>query len=73
MMGDLFSFLQVIQALRKSCSEMNEEELAKMSVQLLNCQSEAEGREVFPCTSDMVCEYVDNGSSLSLSLSLFRL
>ena len=61
MMGDwsvtirIYS-LQVIHALRKSCSEMSEEELAKMSVQLLNCQSEAEGRKVFPCTSDMVCE-----------------
>jgi len=37
-----------------SCSGMTEDELAKMSVNLLNCQSAAEGRKQFPCTSKMV-------------------
>ena len=28
--------------------------MAKIAVQLLNCQSEAEARPVYPCTLDMV-------------------
>ena len=36
------------------CSELSEEELAKLSVRLLNYQSEAEGCTVYPCTYDMV-------------------
>ena len=43
--------------LRQSCGDMTEEELAKLSVQLLNCQSEAEGRDVFTCTEDMVISH----------------
>ena len=47
-------FLQVIYNLKKKCGELSEEELGKLSVQLLNCQSEAEDRPVFPCTHSMV-------------------
>ncbi|KAK3705501.1 hypothetical protein RRG08_041375 [Elysia crispata] len=43
----------VIYNLKKKCGELSEEELGKLSVQLLNCQSEAEDRPVFPCTHSM--------------------
>lgn len=33
---------------------MGEEDLGKMAVALLNCQSRAENRPTFPCTPDMV-------------------
>lgn len=49
----LYDF-QVILALQKSCAELNEEDLSKVAVNLLNCQSAIENREVFPCTNDMV-------------------
>ncbi|PNF32494.1 hypothetical protein B7P43_G03867 [Cryptotermes secundus] len=45
--------LQVVMNIRNSCSDLTEEELAKMSVNLLNCQSAVEGRKHFPCTSSM--------------------
>ena len=53
---DLFFLhgFQVILALQKSCAELNEEDLSKVAVNLLNCQSAVEDRTVFPCTSDMV-------------------
>lgn len=44
---------KVIVKIRTSCSDMTEEELAKLSVNLLNCQSAVEGRKMFPCTEDM--------------------
>ncbi|CAG2055434.1 unnamed protein product [Timema podura] len=40
--------------LLSSCSLMSEEEISKMSVNLLNCQSAIEGRQQFPCTDDML-------------------
>ncbi|XP_059146093.1 protein brambleberry-like [Physella acuta] len=43
----------VIYHLKKKCGELTEEELGKLSVQLLNCQSEAENRPVYPCTTSM--------------------
>ncbi|CAL1531063.1 unnamed protein product [Lymnaea stagnalis] len=43
----------VIYHLKKKCGELTEEELGKLSVQLLNCQSEAENRQVYSCTSSM--------------------
>lgn len=46
--------MQVILALQKSCAELTEEDLSKVAVNLLNCQSAVENRAVFPCTSDMV-------------------
>lgn len=47
---------KVVMKIRTSCSDMTEEELAKLSVNLLNCQSAVEGRKVFPCTEEMVCK-----------------
>lgn len=32
---------------------MNDEQVAKMAVMLLNCQSAAEGRRIYPCTDSM--------------------
>ena len=46
--------LQVVYQLRQSCGAMGEEELGKMAVALLNCQSKAENRPTFPCTPHMV-------------------
>lgn len=43
----------VILRLRASCSSLSEEQLAKLSVALLNCQSAAEGRPLYPCSEDM--------------------
>ncbi|XP_043257468.1 protein brambleberry-like [Colletes gigas] len=44
---------KVIMKIRTACSQMTEEELAKLSVNLLNCQSAVEGRKMFPCTEEM--------------------
>ncbi|XP_043507040.1 protein brambleberry-like isoform X1 [Frieseomelitta varia] len=44
---------KVIMKVKTSCSGMSEEQLAKLSVNLLNCQSAVEGRKVFPCTDEM--------------------
>lgn len=44
---------KVIMKIRTSCSDMTEEELGKLSVNLLNCQSAVEGRKMFPCTEEM--------------------
>lgn len=47
-------YTQVVAQLRFSCGEVSEEELGKLSVQLLNCQSAAEGRPTYACTHAMV-------------------
>ncbi|XP_066583144.1 protein brambleberry-like [Prorops nasuta] len=44
---------KVVMKIKTSCSDMTEEELAKLSVNLLNCQSAVEGRKMFPCTEEM--------------------
>ncbi|XP_076300013.1 protein brambleberry [Lasioglossum baleicum] len=44
---------KVIMKIRTSCFEMTEEQLAKLSVNLLNCQAAVEGRKMFPCTEEM--------------------
>ncbi|RZC38000.1 brambleberry-like, partial [Asbolus verrucosus] len=44
---------RVVLKLKTDCNKMNDEELAKMAVHLLNCQSYIEGRQIFPCTDDM--------------------
>ncbi|XP_023245910.1 protein brambleberry-like isoform X2 [Copidosoma floridanum] len=44
---------KVILKIKTSCSSMTEEQLAKLSVNLLNCQSENEGRKTYPCTDEM--------------------
>lgn len=45
---------KVVMKIKTSCSSMTEEQLAKLSVNLLNCQSATEGRKVFACTDEMV-------------------
>lgn len=47
---------QVVHELRESCGNMGEEELGKMAVALLNCQSQAENRRTFTCTDEMVSD-----------------
>lgn len=44
---------KVVMKIKTSCSSMSEEDLAKLSVNLLNCQASVEGRQIFPCTEDM--------------------
>lgn len=44
---------RVVLALKKSCNNLNSEQLGKLSVMLLNCQFDAEGRVTFDCTDDM--------------------
>ncbi|XP_075539656.1 protein brambleberry-like [Dermacentor variabilis] len=44
---------KVLLGLTSSCSQLNEEDLGKLSVKLLNCQSAVEGRPTFPCTDEM--------------------
>ncbi|XP_053571943.1 protein brambleberry-like [Bombina bombina] len=44
---------KVVNQLRASCTEMSEEEIAKLGVSLFNCQAEVEKRKTFPCTEDM--------------------
>ncbi|CAG0916188.1 unnamed protein product [Notodromas monacha] len=44
---------QIIYDLKTTCTRMSEEEIAKMGVQLLNCQSRVEGRKEYPCYEEM--------------------
>lgn len=44
---------RVVLKLQTDCHKMNDEQLAKMAVQLLNCQSFVEGRKIYPCTDTM--------------------
>lgn len=44
---------RVIMKLRKSCHELNAEQMGKLAVMLLNCQSNSEGRNLFKCTETM--------------------
>ncbi|XP_067852534.1 protein brambleberry [Heptranchias perlo] len=44
---------KVIAQLTSSCSDLSEEELAKLGVSLFNCQAAAEHRLTYPCTADM--------------------
>ncbi|CAH3163690.1 unnamed protein product, partial [Porites evermanni] len=43
----------VINRIKKSCGDINEVELAKLGVALLNCQSKSEGRRTYECTDEM--------------------
>jgi hypothetical protein len=43
----------VVLRLKASCASLTEEQLAKLSVSFLNCQSAAEGRPQYPCSDDM--------------------
>ncbi|XP_058960945.2 protein brambleberry-like [Pocillopora verrucosa] len=51
----------VINRIKKSCSDINEVELAKLGVALLNCQSKSEGRRTYECTDDMELRDCTNG------------
>ncbi|KAI9560103.1 hypothetical protein GHT06_014113 [Daphnia sinensis] len=44
---------KLILQLKQDCNDLSEEDLSKLGVNLLNCQSRIEGRKVFPCTSSM--------------------
>ncbi|XP_064642760.1 protein brambleberry-like [Lineus longissimus] len=44
---------QVMTRLRRTCSNLNEEQVSKIAVQLLNCQLETEKRPTFTCNDDM--------------------
>ena len=49
-----FHVFQVVAEIKETCAGLTEEELGKLAVQLLNCQLEAESRDTFACTRDMV-------------------
>ncbi|XP_055539614.1 protein brambleberry-like [Wyeomyia smithii] len=44
---------RVIMKLKKSCHELNAEQMGRLAVMLLNCQSDSEGRRVYYCTEQM--------------------
>ncbi|XP_065442460.1 protein brambleberry-like isoform X4 [Chrysemys picta bellii] len=44
---------KVIAQIHSSCTDLTEEELAKLGVSLFNCQASVEGRRTYPCTADM--------------------
>lgn len=44
---------RVVLALRKSCAAIDAEQLGKLAVMLLNCQSSSEGRAQYACTDGM--------------------
>lgn len=44
---------RVVLKLKNDCHKINDEQLAKMGVHLLNCQSYVEGRKIFPCSDEM--------------------
>ncbi|XP_066479252.1 protein brambleberry-like [Tiliqua scincoides] len=44
---------KVVAQLQSSCSDLTEEELAKLAVSLFNCQARAEGRRTYLCTTDL--------------------
>ncbi|XP_069075116.1 protein brambleberry-like [Pleurodeles waltl] len=45
--------LKVVSQLQASCTDLSEEELAKLGVALFNCQASVEGRSTYPCTEEM--------------------
>lgn len=44
---------RVVLALRRSCADLGAEQLGKLAVMLLNCQSDSEGRPLYVCTDAM--------------------
>ncbi|KAL1484761.1 hypothetical protein MTO96_011013 [Rhipicephalus appendiculatus] len=52
---------KVLLGLTSSCSQLNEEDLGKLSVRLLNCQSAVEGRPTFACTDEMTLRQCTKG------------
>uniref|UniRef100_A0A6P8I3R8 Protein brambleberry-like n=1 Tax=Actinia tenebrosa TaxID=6105 RepID=A0A6P8I3R8_ACTTE len=55
----------VINRIKKSCSDINEEELGKLGVQLLNCQSLAENRPTYKCTDEMALAQCTSGMDVA--------
>ncbi|XP_053706130.1 protein brambleberry [Synchiropus splendidus] len=45
--------VQVVARLRASCHALTEEQMAKLGVELFNCQARIEGRRTFPCSDEM--------------------
>ncbi|XP_026543505.1 protein brambleberry-like [Notechis scutatus] len=52
---------KVISQLRSTCTDLTEEELAKLGVALFNCQASAEGRRIYLCTQDMALAECTSG------------
>lgn len=52
---------RVVLKLRNSCHELNAEQLGKLAVMLLNCQSNSEGRALFECTDGMSLKECTSG------------
>ncbi|XP_055638034.1 protein brambleberry-like [Toxorhynchites rutilus septentrionalis] len=48
-----FCHHRVILKLKKSCHLLNAEQIGKLAVMLLNCQSDSEGRKIYECTEEM--------------------
>ncbi|XP_067416192.1 protein brambleberry-like isoform X2 [Emydura macquarii macquarii] len=44
---------KVIAQIHSSCTDLTEEELAKLGVSLFNCQASVEGRRTYTCAADM--------------------
>ncbi|XP_052866376.1 protein brambleberry-like [Anopheles cruzii] len=44
---------RVVLKLKKTCHELNAEQMGKLAVMLLNCQSDSEGRPLFLCSDEM--------------------
>ncbi|XP_062551672.1 protein brambleberry-like [Armigeres subalbatus] len=44
---------RVILKLKSSCERLNAEQIGKLAVMLLNCQSDSEGRRIYHCTEQM--------------------
>ncbi|KAM9848476.1 protein brambleberry [Aulostomus maculatus] len=44
---------RVVARLKASCDTLSEVQLAKLGVELLNCQAEVEGRRTYPCSDEM--------------------
>lgn len=44
---------KIVMKIKASCGTLSDEEIAKLSVNLLNCQADVEGRKTYPCTQEM--------------------
>lgn len=55
--------LLIINRLKSSCNSLSDEELSKLSVNLLNCQSAVEGRALYKCSDDMKLSDCTQGMS----------
>lgn len=45
---------RVLLTLKSKCNDMNSEQIGKLAVMLLNCQSYSEGRPIYQCNDNMV-------------------